>query len=217
MADYNDLVTDIQAYTMNSSAELQAAIPSFVRMAEDRIYRKLRASWQRVVINGTIGTNSRTIARPSDLALTRSLRVVVNGFSRFMQYRESEFLYDYIPAIATTAEPLYWGLGPDGNYLVAPNPDATYSYDFSYYRRLAPLTPSAPGNFLTDNAYDVIFAAAMVNAALFLQDDRTESMAGAYEKLFNERILELNKIEMAVDSDGYEASVTPSPVNAKAG
>lgn len=58
------------------------------------------------------------------------------------------------------------------SFILGPYPDTTYPVSMLYFARLPSLSSSNTTNWLTDNNPDLIFAAAMLEASVYQQDDQ---------------------------------------------
>lgn len=140
-------------------------------MGESRIYRDLRTRDMEKTASATITGSS--FAVPTDYMEMRSLYVTDSA---------GNYLYELERATPFWIRSTYQqqsGQGRPGfyareagNFIVGPYPDASYPVTLLYYARLPSLSASNTTNWLTSNNPDLIFAAAMLEAATYQQDDQ---------------------------------------------
>ena len=73
--NYSDLVDAIKDYAENSGTDFTAAIPTFVKQAEQRIYRSVNLPVNRKSQAGTISDGDIYLSTPSDFLVPLSLSI----------------------------------------------------------------------------------------------------------------------------------------------
>ena len=158
--------------------DLVAIIPSFIRLAEDKFYRKLRLRAQEQQVTLLVGaTDPERIDFPADFLKVITLMSGVCRLEYVTRWTESNSL----------SNTQYSTLGFQG--LVGPNVDSELV--LTYYARLPALTAVPPNdvNWLSQNAYDVYLYGALLEAAPYLQDDqRLTIWATLYDNAINQLI-----------------------------
>jgi hypothetical protein len=143
---YSDLVTKVGGYL--SRTDLSSQIDDAILLFESD-YNTRKSVWRRqsvTTLTSTSGTS--TVNLPTDfermVAIDRvgydSIRVT--SLDGIKPYR--------IAPDAPYAEPRYAAIYPDNKLLLAPTPDAAYSYELVYNPRLSGLTSTNTTNWLIE-------------------------------------------------------------------
>ena len=74
--NYAQLVTAIEEYTETSEATFVSQIPTFVQLAEERIYNTVDLPSLRRNVTGTLTINNKYLSVPSDFLSVYSLAVI---------------------------------------------------------------------------------------------------------------------------------------------
>jgi hypothetical protein len=190
--NFATLESDIADWLARS--DLTAVIPSFIRLAEDKFYRKLRLRAQESEVTLTVGaTTPERIDFPADFLKVITLMSGLCKLNYVTRYTESNSL----------SNTQYSTFGFQG--LVGPNVDA--ELDLKYYARLPALTAVPPNdvNWIVQNAYDIYLYGALLEATPYLQDDARLAIWGG---LYNEAIQRL--IESDKKDKLGEGPLTPT-------
>ena len=123
MANYTQLVADVQSWLNRTDADVIANIPNFINLAEIRICRECEniGLVQTVLSSGfTIGEN--VIPKPTGWRKPLSFTVFSNNSINQIHLRDIQVLELYWPDDSLTGIPKYYA-DADINYLkVAPTP-----------------------------------------------------------------------------------------------
>lgn len=207
MGDYNTLLADVPAWVENHSIELASALPTIVLHAQTRLARAYRAPCFNAVVTGSLTSREWRLPVPARFLRSRHLEIEVAGEVRALQKRRRGWLVEYWPRWSTTAQPKYYAVETASLLRVAPTPDAAYAYEFGYRQTLPDLTVAEPSNWLTENAYDLLAAAACVEAALFVHGISEDTRAAAALKTFSDayeaRLAEANAALDLLDRDEF--------------
>lgn len=113
---------------------------------------------------------ANTFALPSDYLEMKVLTVSAYNGLYTLQRISPAWAHEAFPDQVSSGVPNYfWREG--SNFLFAPYPDTSYALQGTYFARLPALSTSNTTNWLVSNQPDLIFAAAMVEASTYLQDD----------------------------------------------
>ena len=74
--NYTELVQAIKDYTENEETTFVSQIPTFVKQAEQRIYRAVTIPELKKNVTGTLSSGDKYLARPTDFLTVLSLAVV---------------------------------------------------------------------------------------------------------------------------------------------
>lgn len=180
---YAELTALLQDYTQNTGAEFVAAIPSIVKLAEDRIYLTislpvLNKSTVLTLVNGV-----RTVTLPSDFLSVNSAAAVTGGVPSYLLERDPAFLAEAFPNPATTGAPRYYALFNNNTLQLGPTPGAGYTLDL-YYVYAPPSIVTTGTSWLGDNAESILFYGALTEAYVYMKGD--PQLLSVYASRYNE-------------------------------
>ena len=154
--DYATLQADLALWLTRS--DLAATIPSFIRLAEADIYRRLRIRAQEAEDTLVVGaTTPQRIDFPAD-------------FLKVITVTAGECKLDYVTRYTNSnslSNTQYSTLGFQG--LVGPNTDT--DIEIVYYASLPPLVAAGDTNWVLTNAFDVYLYGSLIAAEPFLKND----------------------------------------------
>lgn len=204
---YTELVALIQDYCENSETTFVANIPTFVRQAEQRIYRAVMLPEFRGNATTTVGPNTQYIARPSDFLSVFSLAVIsAAGEYTYLVDKDVNFIREAYPYPATSGRPKYYGIfdgdatGTEGNLIIGPSTDATYQVELHYYRDPESIV-TADTSWLGENADTALMYGALVEAYTYMKGDA--DLMKTYLDRYNEALAQLNMIVARSTRDDY--------------
>jgi hypothetical protein len=92
---------------------------------------------------------------------------------------------------SVTGRPKYYAEFDSDSFILAPTPDATYTFELHYFYRPASLTAAGDSGttWLSDNATNSLLYGSLVEAATFLKLDPNEM--AIFEQRFQEAIVRL--------------------------
>lgn len=191
MANYTQLLADVQSWLNRTDADVIANIPNFINLAEIRICRECEniGLVQTVFSAGfTIGQN--VIPKPTGWRKPLSFTVFANGSINQVNLRDIDVLELYWPDDTLTGVPKYYA-DADINYLkVAPTPDQEYAFKLAYLQYPTPLSANNQNNWLTDYIYDILLYGSLIAAMPYIKNDERLPM---WEASYNRGIESLNK------------------------
>ena len=130
---YSTLKKALKDYTQNDEVSFVSNLPTFIRLAEERILKAVQLNFFE---------KNKFLACPTDFLASNSLSLTNNSNSEFLQFKELEFVQSYNPNPSTTGTPKYYAQFDVDNFILAPTPDSNYALELSYYYRPASLTTS---------------------------------------------------------------------------
>mgnify|MGYP000173895099 CR=1 FL=1 len=175
ITNYTTLQTEVANWLNRSSYSTD--VPGWVQNAEDRINREIRTPDMEEIATGT--TSDGSIALPTRFIEPIDLFILVGGEYYPLAYN----LYNRIRnSFSTSGEPKYF-TERDGELIVAPNPDGTYTYELLYYQAFDDLDSTATNGLLTAHP-DIYLSASLSEANLFLKDlEQWQVWEGKYQEL----------------------------------
>jgi len=205
MADYDDLISDIQTWMQNQSAELAGERDQIIANASNRIARRLKGLQPfQTQTSNTFTVSSGTISKPSGFISMREWSFIDSTTSKYvrLEYRQESYMRTYWPTQATTGTPKFWGADTAGTFLVVPTPAVADTYTMEYSQVLT-ATSSNKSNWITTNHYDLYLKACLYEAALFKKAITPEMpLSAAWESQFETAIAEVIDTETALEMDG---------------
>lgn len=156
---YSTLKADIASELHRT--DLTAQIPNFIVRAESYLFRELQIKERQVSVSGT--TTGGYASLPADYGSISKITVTYNGSTRALDYNPSPSISTY-----TDIYPRYYTI--ENGQIKIPNAGDGQAYTLYYIPDLAPLSDSAPTNWLLDNAYDLYLFASVLEGARYTQN-----------------------------------------------
>lgn len=188
--NYSTLLTDVTSYLERpEDSALQEQLPRLVMLAENRIATDLRILGTQKVVQGTFSVGASVLAKPAFWRKTVSFTVMDSDRRKRPVFpRTYEFCREYSGADGL---PRYYADYNFDNILVTPPAGAAYDFELMYIARLEPLSESSQVNWYTTNAPQLLLAATLLEAEIWLKNDsripgRTEAYVTARTALAGE-------------------------------
>jgi hypothetical protein len=204
---YAELVQLLQDYCETSETSFVANIPRFVRQAEQRVYRTVMIPELRKGATAPIVAGNPYVARPPDFLSVFSFAVIDGtGAYYFLYDKDPSFIREGYPSPTITGLPKYYaqfdGETPtsQGNFIVAPAPDATYTVELQYYYD-PPSIVDAGTSWLGENAETVLLYGSLVEAYTYLKGDA--DLMGQYRQQYDAALGQLLGIDVRSKRDDY--------------
>jgi hypothetical protein len=184
---YSWLKSEIAAWSHRS--DLTDRIPGFIVLAEKRIATRLRSRIQEQA--GTITTTSGAATASLPTTLLGVQAMSIDAESATLDYLPPEqFRQDFPDSSYTGAPRAYTTVG--GTVYFGPTPDAAYTVSVMYRGSIATLNDDAPTNDLLTKWPNLYLAAAMLEVADFVSNDKMEAK---WTVRFNEAIEGVNLVD----------------------
>ena len=89
----------------------------------------------------------------------------------YLLLKHVSWIRDYTPAAATTGEPLYYAEFDDDTFILAPTPNANFTFELHYFYRPASLVDAGDSGttWLSTNASNTLLYGSLVEAAIFMK------------------------------------------------
>ena len=209
---YVQLKTAIQDYTENTETSFVTNLPTFIRAAEDRIFKLVDLEVFRKNATSALTQSDPYLSVPSDYLASFSLSVTNSSSKEFLLQKDVNFVHEYNPNSATTGTPKYYAFFDADNFIVAPTPDSNYSVELHYYYRPASLTAGSDSGttWLSDNAPNALLYGSLVEAYIYMKGE--QDMLQMYEKQFTEAMSRIKDLaEARENSDAYRRGLPDRP------
>lgn len=165
---YNALINN----TEEKSAEFAATIPlEIIPLAEVRVLRDLDFTIFDQIVTGTLVANTTLTPKPAGCLTTRDIFVTQASGQRVpLALRDYSYAKDYWPnEDITTESPKYYAEVDALNWYIAGTPNDAFVYSARCMIRPEGLSSANQTTWLGTNVGDVLYYAALVASAEFLQ------------------------------------------------
>jgi hypothetical protein len=180
---YDTLVNDVRTYLERTDQSTLEKIPTFIMLAESIISDELKILGQQQAVLSTLVVGDPVIPKPARWRKTTSMNITVNGEKKPVLLRKYEYLRNYWPDPTQTGEPKYYADYNFNNWLIAPTPDAAYTFEVLYYEKVQPLDETNQVNFWTENAPQAMLYGTLLQAMPFLKNDsRVQLWQAMYDR-----------------------------------
>ena len=169
---YSELTTAIQNYMDNTETTFTNTIPTFIKQAEEKILKSVQLPVFRKNVTGTGSSGNTYLATPTDFLSPFSLAVLDSSSNyTYLSLKHVSWIRDYTPATATTGEPLYYAEFDDDTFILAPTPNANFTFELHYFYRPASLVDAGDSGttWLATNASNTLLYGSLVEAAIFMK------------------------------------------------
>ncbi len=209
---YTQLKTAIKDYTENEESTFVTNLPTFIKNAEQRIFKLVDLELFRKNATSTLSQNDQYISVPTDYLASFSLSITNSSSKEFLLQKDVNFIQEYNPNPATTGVPRYYAFFDIDNFIVSPTPDSNYAVELHYYYRPASLTAGADSGttWLSENAPNAMLYGSLVEAYTFMKGE--QDMLTMYEKQFTEALSRIKDLaEARENSDAYRRGLPDRP------
>ena len=167
---YAELTAAIKDYANNTETNFVAAIPTFVKQAEQRIYRSVNLPVNRKNVAGTLTDGNQYLTMPTDFLLPLSLSITSSSNQIFLLNKDSNFIRSTYPNASTKGTPKYYATFAVDSFIIGPTPDANYVTELHYYYQPASIVDTSP-SWLGTNADTVLLYGSLVEAYTYMKGD----------------------------------------------
>lgn len=216
--NYAQLVTAIEEYTETSEATFVSQIPTFVQLAEERIYNTVDLPSLRRNVTGTLTINNKYLSVPSDFLSVYSLAVIkTDGTYEYLLNKDVNFIRQAYPQPTDTDIPKYYAIfGPDSSsptnltIILGPTPDLAYSAELHYFYYPESIV-TASNSWIGDNFESALLYGALREAVIFQKGEA--DMVSYYEKMYMESLGLLKNLgDGKLRRDAYRSGQIRLPV-----
>lgn len=209
---YSQLSQLIQDYCESTEQSFVANIPTFVQLAEERIYNSVQIPAIRKNVTGTMTQNFQYFQLPSDWLSTFSLAVIdpVTGEYEYLLNKDVNFIRASYPPPNSYGKPKYYAIWNNASMILGPTPDANYTAELHYYYYPASIV-TAGTSWLGDNFETVLLYGSIREAYTYLKGE--QDMMQYYEQKYQEALAQLKRLGDGLDrQDAYRSGQVRIPV-----
>ena len=136
------LKSAIQDYTENTETTFVSNLRSFIRSAEDRIFKSVDFEVFRKNATSAVTSSDPYMSVPTDFLAPFSLSITSSSSKIFLLEKDVNFVQEYNPNSSTTGTPKYYARFDVDNFIISPTPDSNYTATIHYYYRPTSLSDS---------------------------------------------------------------------------
>ena len=208
--NYSQLSTLIQDYCESTEQSFVANIPTFVEVAEQRIYNTVQLPALRKNVTGSMTSGNQYMSLPSDWLSTFSIAVVGGGVYEYLINKDVNFIRASYPTAATQGVPKYYAIFDNNFMILGPTPDSAYTAELHYYY-YPPSIVTAGTSWLGDNFDSVLLYGSLREAYTYLKGEG--DMMQNYEQKYQEALGQLKRLGDGLDrQDAYRSGQARIPV-----
>lgn len=204
--NYADLTELIKRYCENEESSFVANIPSFVRMAEQRIYNTVPMLAARKNTIGTTTYNRPYLTLPTDWLATHSAALISPSTleHQYLMHKEVEFIREAFPVPNNMGVPQYYANYDYNSLILGPTPDGNYQIELHYFAY--PESIVTAGTTWLGNTFDnLLLYGALREAYLYMKGE--QDMVNYYEEKYKEGVVLLkNLTDTRVHRDDFRSA-----------
>jgi hypothetical protein len=202
------LKTAIQDFSENTETSFVTNLPTFITMAEDRIFTLVDLEYFRKNVTSAFTSSDPFLTVPTDYLASFSMQITTASSESFLLEKDVNFLREAYPASTTTGLPVYYARFDVDNFIVAPTPNSNYAVELHYYYRPASLTAGGDSGttWLSTNAPNALLYASLIEAYTYMKGEA--DVLGGYEKRFQSELDRLKDLgEARENTDAYKVGL----------
>ena len=195
--NYTELSAAITEFLENDETTFVSNIPTFVRLAEKRVFVALKLPAQRRNVTGMMTADNRFLTLPSNTLKVLSLQFTNSGSVAVVDKKDPTFIREAYPDPTETGAPTYYAVYDEDSLLLGPTPDANYATELQY-DGLPDSIVDVATTWVGNNLDRLLLYACLVEGYTFMKGDA--DVLATYEGAFRE---ELEKAALKVQSGAY--------------
>jgi hypothetical protein len=189
-----------------------ANIPTFVQLAEERIYNSVQIPAIRKNVTGTMTNTFPYFQLPSDWLSTFSLAVIdpITGEYEYLLNKDVNYIRAAYPPPNSYGKPKYYAIWDDNTMILGPTPDQAYTAELHYYYYPASIV-NVGNTWLSDNFETVLLYGCIREGYTYLKGD--PDLMQYYENKYQESLALLKRLGDGLDrQDAYRSGQVRIPV-----
>ena len=194
---YTSLVENIQSYLERDDTATVEKIPLFIMLAEQIIASQIKFLGNLTVNTSTMTASTSFIDKPARWHKTVSMNITVDDERQPVLLRKYEYLREYWPNANSLGTPEFYSDYDYTHWLVAPTPDAAYTFEVLYYERIQPLDSSNQTNWFTIYAPQALLYGSLLQAMPFIKNDERMTMWKANYDQIMQTLMAEDKLRIA--------------------
>lgn len=209
--NYATLSAKIQEYVQSTETSFVANIPTFVQLAEERIYNSVQIPAIRRNQIGTLTANNKYLTLPGDWLATFSLAVIASdGSQEFLLDKDVNFIRQSYPSPTDTGVPAYYAIFDQNTLILGPTPNSNYQVEMHYYYYPESIV-TAGTSWVGDNFETVLLYGSLREAYTYLKGEA--DLIQNYEQKYQEAMQMLLRMGDGLNRrDAYRSGQVRLPV-----
>jgi len=209
--NYATLSAKIQEYVQSTETSFVANIPTFVQLAEERIYNSVQIPAIRRNQIGTLTANNKYLTLPGDWLATFSLAVIASdGSQEFLLDKDVNFIRQSYPSPTDTGVPAYYAIFDQNTLILGPTPNSNYQVELHYYYYPESIV-TAGTTWIGDNFETVLLYGSLREAYTYLKGEA--DLIANYEQKYQEAMQMLYRMGDGLNRrDAYRSGQVRVPV-----
>ena len=203
--NYSQLVSLIQEYCETTEQTFVANIPTFVQLAEERIYNTVQIPAIRKNVTGVATINFPYISIPTDWLSTYSLAAIDpdSGDYEYLLNKDVNYIRAAYPNPTDYGTPKYYAVWNDTSFILGPSPNKVYSMELHYYY-YPPSIVNVGTSWLGTNYENVLLYGSIREGYTYLKGE--QDIMNYYESKYQEAIAQLKRLGDGLDrQDAYRS------------
>ena len=191
---YTTLRSALQDWTEDDNAEFVARLDEIIGLGETKLLRDLGLETFDVVRTGQFEIGNSAVTKPEGYLSLRSLHCLdYDGDQIHLEQRHYDWILDYNRGDFDYGKPQYYAELNEDSWIVAPVPEANFTYQARVIKRPEGLSETVPSTYLSEQAGDALLYACLIGAERYLKaDNRIEVWKDAY----NNDVLPATRMEL---------------------
>ena len=210
--NYTSLVQLVEDYLESTETSFVTNIPTFVQLAEERIYNSVQIPAIRKNVTGTMTISTKYLSLPTDWLATFSLAIIdpVTGAQTFLLNKDVNYIREAFPTPTATGPPTHYAIFDQDTLILGPTPDASYAAELHYYYYPQSIV-TAGTSWLGDNFESVLLYGTLREAYNYLKGEA--DLTAQYEAKYQEALGLLKQLGDGKDRrDAYRSGQLRVPV-----
>lgn len=174
---FSSLRDDLKRYSERGAAVSDQTVydqlPQIINLAERRMARELKIQGFINAVTSAMVTGQRAYAKPDRWRETVSMSIGTgtgNNTRVYLRELSYEAAGVYWPSMTSTSQPKFYADYDYENWLIAPTPDAAYTWEVMYWQLPPLLDANTQTNWLTDYAPNALLHGCLVELYGFLKN-----------------------------------------------
>jgi hypothetical protein len=196
--NYTQLNQLIQEYCESTEQSFVANIPTFVQVAEKRIYNSVLIPALKKYVTGNMTAGFQYMTLPSDWLATYSMAVInpVTNEYEFLFNKDVNYIRSAYPTVADTGQPDYYAVWNPTTIILGPTPDLNYTTELHYFYYPESIV-TAGTSWIGDNFEQILLYGCLREAYTYLKGEA--DLMQNYEAKYQEAMQQLVRL-----GDGLE-------------
>ena len=210
--NYSQLSTLIQEYCESTEQSFVANIPTFVEVAEQRIYNTVQLPALRKNVTGPMTAGNQYMSLPSDWLSTFSMAVIdpTTGEYEYLLNKDVNYIRAAYPPPTSVGKPKYYAIFDNNFMILGPTPDLAYVAELHYYYYPQSIV-TAQTSWLGDNFENVLLYGSIREGYTYLKGEA--DIMNYYEQKYQEALGQLKRLGDGLDrQDAYRSGQVRVPV-----